>query len=303
MRARALQARHSGQDAPQRGGAEPVRDRAGVRELERRDRSPAARDDHDAARRRATRLRLPPPREALRRRERLGQARKLLVRQLRRRATCSIRATRPTKTRSSSCSAAPSSAPSAGTPGCSAPSSPRGATITASARTKPRPRSSRSSSASSSPTCSSRSRPAARSRRRARARSRSASTRCRKLPKDPGDRNRTSPFAFCGNRFEFRAVGGGQSIAGPLIALNTAVAESLDFIATKLERRRAAGGKPLNAAIQDVLAGDHQRARRGHLQRQRLLGGVARRGREARSSELPDRRSTRSPVLDEPETS
>ena len=60
-----------------------------------------------------------------------------------------------------------------------------------------------------------------------------------KLPKDAGDRNRTSPFAFCGNRFEFRAVGGGQSIGGPLIALNTAVAESLDFIATKLESARS----------------------------------------------------------------
>jgi glutamine synthetase len=74
-----------------------------------------------------------------------------------------------------------------------------------------------------------------------------------KLPKDPGDRNRTSPFAFCGNRFEFRAVGGSQSIAGPLIALNTAIAESLDFIATKLEGA-VANGTRLNAAIQDVLA-------------------------------------------------
>ena len=55
------------------------------------------------------------------------------------------------------------------------------------------------------------------------------------LPKDAGDRNRTSPFAFTGNRFEFRAVGSNQSIAGPLVALNTIVADSLDYIATKLE--------------------------------------------------------------------
>ena len=55
------------------------------------------------------------------------------------------------------------------------------------------------------------------------------------LPKDAGDRNRTSPFAFTGNRFEFRAVGAGQSIAGPLVAMNTIVAESLDYFATKLE--------------------------------------------------------------------
>ncbi len=74
-----------------------------------------------------------------------------------------------------------------------------------------------------------------------------------KLPRDPGDRNRTSPMAFCGNRFEFRAVGSGQSIAGPIIAINTAVAESLDFIATKLEAAVSAG-KTLNSAVQTVLA-------------------------------------------------
>jgi glutamine synthetase len=73
-----------------------------------------------------------------------------------------------------------------------------------------------------------------------------------KLPKDAGDRNRTSPFAFCGNRFEFRAVGASQSIAGPLIALNTAIAESLDVIAGKLESA-IASGKALGAAIQTVL--------------------------------------------------
>jgi glutamine synthetase len=73
-----------------------------------------------------------------------------------------------------------------------------------------------------------------------------------KLAKDPGDRNRTSPFAFTGNRFEFRAVGGGQSIGDPVIALNTIVADSLDYIATKLEGA-IKGGKPLNAAIQGLL--------------------------------------------------
>jgi glutamine synthetase len=74
-----------------------------------------------------------------------------------------------------------------------------------------------------------------------------------KLPMDAGDRNRTSPFAFTGNRFEFRAVGGGQSIGGPIIAVNTAVAESVDYIATKLEAAVAAK-KPLNEAIQTLLA-------------------------------------------------
>ena len=62
------------------------------------------------------------------------------------------------------------------------------------------------------------------------------------LPKDAGDRNRTSPFAFTGNRFEFRAVGSNQSIAGPLVAMNTIVAESLDYCATEAgrsDRRRS----------------------------------------------------------------
>ena len=60
------------------------------------------------------------------------------------------------------------------------------------------------------------------------------------LPKDAGDRNRTSPFAFTGNRFEFRAVGSSQSIAGPLVAMNTIVAESFDYCATRWRRPRAA---------------------------------------------------------------
>lgn len=53
--------------------------------------------------------------------------------------------------------------------------------------------------------------------------------------RDPGDRNRTSPFAFTGNRFEFRAVGSEQSVSGPLVAMNTMLADSLDWIAARLE--------------------------------------------------------------------
>jgi glutamine synthetase len=75
-----------------------------------------------------------------------------------------------------------------------------------------------------------------------------------RLPRDAGDRNRTSPFAFTGNKFEFRAVGSSQSIAGPNTVLNTIVAESLDFIATNLERA-VAKGTDLNKAIQDLLSG------------------------------------------------
>jgi glutamine synthetase len=75
-----------------------------------------------------------------------------------------------------------------------------------------------------------------------------------KLPRDPGDRNRTSPFAFTGNKFEFRAVGSSFSIAGPNTVLNTIVAESLDLIASRLEDATR-GGKDLNKAIQDLLPG------------------------------------------------
>jgi glutamine synthetase len=75
-----------------------------------------------------------------------------------------------------------------------------------------------------------------------------------KLPKHAGDRNRTSPFAFTGNKFEFRAVGGSQSIAGPNTVLNTIVAESLDFIAGQLEKAVQAG-KELNKAVQELLPG------------------------------------------------
>jgi glutamine synthetase len=75
-----------------------------------------------------------------------------------------------------------------------------------------------------------------------------------KLPRDAGDRNRTSPFAFTGNKFEFRAVGGSQSIAGPNTVLNTIVAESLDFVATNLEKA-VQGGKDLHKALQDLLPG------------------------------------------------
>ncbi len=74
-----------------------------------------------------------------------------------------------------------------------------------------------------------------------------------RLPRDAGDRNRTSPFAFTGNKFEFRAVSSGQSIAGPNTVLNTIVAESLDYIATKLEADIKAG-KDFNKSVQSLLA-------------------------------------------------
>jgi glutamine synthetase len=73
-----------------------------------------------------------------------------------------------------------------------------------------------------------------------------------KLPRDAGDRNRTSPFAFTGNKFEFRAVSANQSIALPNVALNVAVTESLDHIATELEKSLKSGTK-LQVAVKTLL--------------------------------------------------
>jgi glutamine synthetase len=72
------------------------------------------------------------------------------------------------------------------------------------------------------------------------------------LTKDPGDRNRTSPFAFTGNRFEFRAPGSLQTVAGPMVMLNTIMAEALDHCATWIETA-VAGGQEFNEAVQDLL--------------------------------------------------
>ena len=67
--------------------------------------------------------------------------------------------------------------------------------------------------------------------------------------KDSGDRNRTSPFAFTGNRFEFRAVGAQQSVSGPLIAMNTILADSLEWIGDRLEAALATGMERADAVI------------------------------------------------------
>jgi glutamine synthetase len=72
------------------------------------------------------------------------------------------------------------------------------------------------------------------------------------LLKDAGDRNRTSPFAFTGNRFEFRAVGSNQSVSGPLVAMNTILADSLEWMAEQLATALAAGAD-INSAVHQVL--------------------------------------------------
>ncbi|UFS60207.1 glutamine synthetase III family protein [Subtercola endophyticus] len=72
------------------------------------------------------------------------------------------------------------------------------------------------------------------------------------LPTDPGDRNRTSPFAFTGNRFEFRAPGSMQSVAGPMTTINTIMADSLDYMATILEKA-VTDGDNFDEAVQKLL--------------------------------------------------
>ncbi|SMO68689.1 glutamine synthetase III [Fodinibius sediminis] len=76
------------------------------------------------------------------------------------------------------------------------------------------------------------------------------------IPKHAGDRNRTSPFAFTGNKFEFRAVGSSQSISFPTVVLNTIVADALDEMCTQLEEKVDGDNsfeKALGAVLSDTL--------------------------------------------------
>ncbi|MCA3008988.1 MAG: glutamine synthetase III [Phycisphaerales bacterium] len=71
------------------------------------------------------------------------------------------------------------------------------------------------------------------------------------LPRDATDRNRTSPFAFTGNKFEFRAVGSSQACGKPNAVLNTIVADAMGWISDEIERTK--GKKGLEAAVNDVV--------------------------------------------------
>ena len=72
------------------------------------------------------------------------------------------------------------------------------------------------------------------------------------LPMDGGDRNRTSPFAFTGNKFEFRALGSSMSLAFPNTVLNTIAAEAIDELAGKLEAKLDSGAQMPQAVIEIV---------------------------------------------------
>lgn len=78
------------------------------------------------------------------------------------------------------------------------------------------------------------------------------------LPRDSTDRNRTSPFAFTGNKFEFRAPGSSQSCAGVNVVLNTIVAESLDYLASAIEAFRGDFHAELQTLLQREI-GAHRR--------------------------------------------
>jgi glutamine synthetase len=86
------------------------------------------------------------------------------------------------------------------------------------------------------------------------------------LPKDSGDRNRTSPFAFTGNKFEFRALGSSQSPSLPNTVLNTIVAESIDALCEDLEAAMGGGrkksAKNLETALTSVIADIYKKNRK-----------------------------------------
>jgi glutamine synthetase len=73
------------------------------------------------------------------------------------------------------------------------------------------------------------------------------------LPMHGGDRNRTSPFAFTGNKFEFRALGSSMSLALPNTVLNTIVAEAIDELADKLEHRMSSSGATREHAVAEIV--------------------------------------------------
>jgi glutamine synthetase len=81
------------------------------------------------------------------------------------------------------------------------------------------------------------------------------------LPMHAGDRNRTSPFAFTGNKFEFRALGASQSISWPATVLNTIVAEAVDEMCTALEAELERGTE-FEVALQGLLSAEVRRVKR-----------------------------------------
>jgi hypothetical protein len=101
-----------------------------------------------------------------------------------------------------------------------------------------------------------------------------------------GDRNRTSPFAFTGNKFEFRALGSSQSLALPNTVLNTIVAQAIDELAEALQARLDGRRRPRDRGARGRAAsyGEQQADR---VRGRQLRGGVARGGARARPAQRP----------------
>ena len=109
-----------------------------------------------------------------------------------------------------------------------------------------------------------------------------------KLPEvmtDNTDRNRTSPFAFTGNKFEFRAVGSSASTAFPVTLVNAAVADGFAEI-TASSQAKMKTAKTQDAAIMEVLKEAVIETKNDPLRRQRLLGRVGEGSRKTRPARI-----------------
>ena len=105
------------------------------------------------------------------------------------------------------------------------------------------------------------------------------------LPRDATDRNRTSPFAFTGNKFEFRAVGSSAPIYWPQTVLNTAVADSLEKLADELDKLEPCDFAGLTTILSGIIKENKQILFEGNNYAEEWYTEAARRG-------LPNNRST-----------
>jgi len=105
------------------------------------------------------------------------------------------------------------------------------------------------------------------------------------LPRDATDRNRTSPFAFTGNKFEFRAVGSSAPIYWPQTVLNTAVADSLEKLADELDKLEPCDFAGLTKILSGIIKANKQVLFEGNNYAEEWYAEAAKRG-------LPNNRST-----------
>ena len=226
--------RRAGQDPPQRGRPGAVRARADLRELERRLRPSAAHDAGDAERRPPLRPRLPAAREAVRRRQRLGQAQQLV----------DGHGHRAQPARAGRHAEREPAVPVLlrGRDGGRRQSPGAAARVGRQRRPGPPPWGQRGAAGDHLDLPRRRAGEGLRGRRIRQGRRRRqrhflglGTPVLPPLPLHGGDRNRTSPFAFTGNKFEFRALGSSMSLGFANTVLNTIVAEAIDEMADEVE--------------------------------------------------------------------